>query len=93
MQEERIGVRALRQQASAVLRRVEAGQSFEVTDRGRPVARLVPIRRTRLEQLTAEGRLTVPSEDLQRVLDAIAVDEPVRHAASDALAALRADER
>ena len=38
-----IGVRELRQHASRWLERVAAGESFEVTDRGRPVALLVPI--------------------------------------------------
>lgn len=33
-----IGVRELRQRASDYLRRVEAGETFEVTNRGRPVA-------------------------------------------------------
>jgi prevent-host-death family protein len=37
-----IGVRELRQRASELLRMVEQGESFEVTDRNRPVARLVP---------------------------------------------------
>ncbi len=35
---EEIGVRELRQQASRYLRRVEAGESFLITDYGRPVA-------------------------------------------------------
>ena len=35
---ERVGVRELRRQASAILRRVAAGETVEVTDRGRPVA-------------------------------------------------------
>lgn len=42
---ERIGIRDLKQQASAVIRRVASGEEFEVTDRGRPVARLVPLTR------------------------------------------------
>jgi prevent-host-death family protein len=33
-----VGVRELRQRASELLRRVEAGETIEVTDRGRPVA-------------------------------------------------------
>lgn len=33
-----VGVRELRQRASDYLRRVEAGETFEVTNRGRPVA-------------------------------------------------------
>ncbi|MEA2639264.1 MAG: hypothetical protein QOF51_658 [Chloroflexota bacterium] len=39
---ERISVRELRQHASRWLQRVHLGESFEVTDRGRPVAVLVP---------------------------------------------------
>ncbi len=40
---ERVGVRELRQNLSRWLRRVENGESFEVTDRGRPVAQLNPL--------------------------------------------------
>ena len=54
---ERIGVRELRQNASVYLRRVEAGESFEVSDRGRLVAIIGPIRRSGRERLIAEGRL------------------------------------
>jgi prevent-host-death family protein len=62
---ERIGIRELRQNASVWLRRVEAGESFEVTDRGRPVARLVPIRtQSVLERLIAEGRARPAEGDL-----------------------------
>lgn len=35
---ERVGVRELRQKASEILRRVADGETFEVTDRGRPAA-------------------------------------------------------
>lgn len=52
-----IGVRELRQNASEYLRRVEAGETIEVTHRGRPVARLVPLRGARKDQLIAAGRL------------------------------------
>jgi prevent-host-death family protein len=38
-----IGVRELRQNASHYLSRVAAGELIEITDRGHPVARLVPI--------------------------------------------------
>lgn len=37
-----IGVRELRQNASRYLRQVEGGETVQVTDRGRPVALLVP---------------------------------------------------
>jgi len=61
----RIGVRALRQEASAILRRVAAGERLEITDRGRPVALLVPISKgDALARLEAEGRLTPARGDL-----------------------------
>ncbi|HXI18655.1 MAG TPA: type II toxin-antitoxin system prevent-host-death family antitoxin [Chloroflexota bacterium] len=38
-----VGVRELRQNLSVYLRRVEAGETLRVTDRGRPVALLGPL--------------------------------------------------
>lgn len=57
---ERIGVRELRQHASRYLERVKAGESVEVTERGRLVALLVPpsAATTTRERLIDEGRLT-----------------------------------
>ena len=40
---ESVGVREIRQQASHYLRRVAAGESFQITERGRPVGVLVPV--------------------------------------------------
>lgn len=54
---DRIGVRELRQNASKYLRRVQAGETIEVADRGRPIARLMPIAPTGWDALVAEGRL------------------------------------
>lgn len=41
----RVGVRELRHNLSAWLRRVRDGETFEVTDRGTPVALLAPLPR------------------------------------------------
>src|ERR1035437_1427621 len=38
------GSRELKAQASAVVRRAAAGEVITITDRGRPVARIVPLR-------------------------------------------------
>ena len=57
----RVGVRELRQNLSVYLRRVEQGETFEVTDHGRPVARLERLPEQRmsvLDRLIAEGRAT-----------------------------------
>jgi prevent-host-death family protein len=63
---EQIGVRELRQNASVYLRRVQAGETIEITDRGVAIAILAPMPRqmTRLEQLIAEGRATPATGDL-----------------------------
>jgi prevent-host-death family protein len=39
-----VGIRELRQQVSAVLKRVVNGEVIEVTDHGHPIARIVPLR-------------------------------------------------
>lgn len=88
-----IGIRELRQHASRHLRRVEAGETIEVTDRGRPVALLVPIpARDPVERLRAAGRLEPPARDL------LSLGEPLEPRAATApateiLAGLRSDER
>jgi len=43
---EPVGLRELRQDASALVRRVENGEEFEITVAGRPAARLVPLPQT-----------------------------------------------
>lgn len=89
-----IGVRELRQHASRYLKEVdEHGETIEVTDRGRPIARLVPVPRVgAIDRLTADGRLSETSIDLLALGEPLA---PRRGAplASAALAAARADER
>lgn len=87
---ERIGVRELRQHASRYLARVESGESLEVTDRGRPVALLVPVKSDPWQSLVASGRVTPPTEHGD-VLD----ERPGGYGvnASERLAAMRDDER
>jgi len=53
-----IGVRELRQNASRYLRLVEGGETIRVTDRGRPVALLVPVPgEGGYARLVADGRI------------------------------------
>ena len=61
---ERVGVRELRREASAILRRVSSGETVEITDRGRPVARLVRAMPDGLARLEEEGLLRPASGDL-----------------------------
>ena len=62
---DRVGVRELRQNLSVYLERVIAGERLEVTDRGNPVAMLIPIRpgATLVERLVAEGRAMPATRD------------------------------
>ena len=57
-----VGVRDLKNKLSEMLRRVRGGESIVVTDRGRAVARLVPVREDdeheTLRALTLTGRFS-----------------------------------
>ena len=60
-----IGIRELRQRASDVLREVEGGVTFEITDRGRPIALLGPLPdKEPLERLRASGDVSTPTGTL-----------------------------
>lgn len=88
-----VGVRELRQRASELLRRVEAGETIEVTDRGRPVAALVPLQAgSPLERLRTAGESIPPSRNL-RDLPQPARLTPGQEPPSSVLARLRRDER
>jgi prevent-host-death family protein len=89
---ERIGIRELRQNASGWLRRVERGESFEVTAWGRPVALLVPATQDDiLARLESEGSLHRGEGDLLS-LPPLPADSG-RPTISDLLRDLRAEER
>ena len=51
-----VGIRALKQNASAVVAGVAAGQAVTITDRGRPVALMTAIPASRLAGLLESGR-------------------------------------
>ncbi|HEV2250990.1 MAG TPA: type II toxin-antitoxin system prevent-host-death family antitoxin [Candidatus Limnocylindria bacterium] len=62
MKPEPIGIRELREDLSKAIRRVRKGQVLEVTDHGRPVARIVPITPpvAGLSELIAAGKVRPP---------------------------------
>jgi prevent-host-death family protein len=90
----RVGVRELRQNASAVLRRVLAGESIEITQRGRPVALLVPLPEPTdvVERLVAQGLATPARGDLLELPPPIKLP-PGSRLPSEILDELRSDER
>ena len=83
-------MRELRQHASRYLDEVAAGESIEITDRGRPVARLVPITSDPWEDLVSAGEVVEAARPMS--MDNI---KPAAypHSASETLERLRNDER
>ncbi len=59
-----VGIRALKQNASAVVAEAAAGETVTITDRGRPVAQLTPIATSPLQRMLANGTARPARRDL-----------------------------
>jgi prevent-host-death family protein len=88
-----VGVRELRQNLSVYLKRVKAGETLEVRERGQPVAVLAPAggHRSALERLIAAGRARPATGDVLALGPPLGA-RPSRRA-SRALAKLRDETR
>lgn len=62
-----VGIRALKQNASAVVADAAAGETVTITDRGRPVAQLTAIPASRLQSLIDSGRARVRRRDITEI--------------------------
>ncbi len=92
--EHRIGVRELRQNASKYLHRVAAGESFTVTDRGAPIAQLVPLDATdRVEAMLTRGELLPPERPTGVLSGRLPAPLDLGFSAADELRRLRDAER
>lgn len=83
-----VGIRALKQNASAVVADAVAGETVTITDRGRPVAQMTALPTSRLRDMIERGQARPPRRsiaDLPRPDPGVGL--------SDALQAMRADER
>lgn len=81
-------MRALKQNPTAAVRAAAAGERVIVTERGRPVAQLLPISRSPLADLRSSGLARPPRRSIADL------PEPIRGLElSSALVAMRADER
>jgi prevent-host-death family protein len=89
-----MGVRELKDGLSRALREVQEGQTVEVTDHGRPIARIVKAWPSRAQQMIADGRIA-QAEAEGDLLDLWPPPplEPGERLGSEILAELRADER
>lgn len=59
-----IGIRELKQNASEVIAKVVRGKHLIVTDRGRPVAQLIPLQKSRIDDLIESGQLTAATSKI-----------------------------
>lgn len=78
-----VGIRMLKQNASAVVAQVAAGETLIVTDRGRPVARLTPLGTSPLERALDAGQARVARRSmtsLPRPLPGPSLSEALREA-------------
>lgn len=63
-----VGIRALKQNASAVVTVAAGGETVTITDRGRPVAQLTAIPSSKLSALLASGRARPARRRLSDIL-------------------------
>ncbi len=59
-----VGIRAHKQNASAVVAEAAAGETVTITDRGRPVAQLTALPTSPWQRLLAAGRARPPQQNL-----------------------------
>ena len=83
-----VGIRALKQNASAVVAEVVAGETVTITGRGRPVAQLSPIPSSPLHRLISAGA----ARPARRSIGELPAPQP-GEALSDELATMRDAER
>ncbi|CAN5207086.1 type II toxin-antitoxin system Phd/YefM family antitoxin [soil metagenome] len=87
-----VGIRALKQNASAVVAKAAAGELVTITDRGRPVAQMIPLPSSRIEALIAAERAR-PARRRLADLPAPAPRRKGRSALSEELKRMRQTER
>ena len=88
-----VGIRELKDTLSAVLHRVEEGEPIEVTESGRPIVRMVPIRPMSVtERLVAERTLILAPDQSDDWPDPEPTP-PGERPMSEVVIDMRADER
>jgi len=87
-----VGIRALKQNASQVVARAAAGEVVTITDRGRPVAQLVPVPGGRVAAFVASGRAR-PAKGSLAALGAPSGARAEQPVLSEVVAAMRGEER
>jgi len=91
----RVGVRELRQNLSVYLDLVKAGETFEVTEHGQPVAQLGP-RPAKpvsiIDQMILEGRITPATFDHRKIPHPPSMPDPSGRTLTEILLEMRDEE-
>jgi prevent-host-death family protein len=87
-----VGIRALKQNASKVVAEAAAGDIVIITDRGRPVAMLVPYKESRVQAMIDAGLATPPTRSI-RDLPPPAPRRPGQRPLTEVLQEMREEER
>lgn len=62
-----VGIRALKQNASAVVADAAGGKTVTITDRGRPVAQMTPVPISPLQRMLDSGQARAPLRDIHEL--------------------------
>lgn len=93
---EQIPIRTLNQDTAGVLARVEQGEIIEITNRGNPIARIVPVAADRMADLVASGLVLPPTLTGPVPVPTVPVPTATAEPGADAgqlISALRDEER
>jgi prevent-host-death family protein len=86
----KVGIRALKQNASAVVAEAAAGETIVITDRGEPVAQMLPYTEGRLAALEAAGILRRATGSIRDLPPPLELDGP---SLGETLEEMRSEER
>ncbi|MGO1051563.1 type II toxin-antitoxin system Phd/YefM family antitoxin [Crossiella sp. CA198] len=89
-QAEQIPLSELVQHTASVLERVEHGETVEITNQDKPIARIVPIEDSWFDRMVAEGKAILPTQPGPFPMPTIPVEG---RSASEVLIAMRDEER
>jgi prevent-host-death family protein len=89
---EHVGIRDLNQNASAIVARAASGENIIITDRGRPVARLIPFHESVVAGLISAGQARPPKYSLNELSKPAPADN-LDKSLSEILYTMRNEER
>lgn len=88
-----VGIRELKQNASAVMALVKTGEVVTVTERGRPVGKISPIRKSRYDEMVESGEIIPAKGNLADVLPLTPIEPKDGKNLLDILLEMREEER